>query len=292
MKNIHLLPTDEPSRLSYDFEIKQYYLQDKPLFCKYQHLVENRNIYITSNNEIKDGDDVKDKWVISEYGFIVKADRIENNYLIHSNGGSNYLRYYKFVIITTDQELIEDGVQSIGDEFLEWFVNNPSCEEVEVKNSEKYTFQHRTDDFKEIVYIDNSIEIDRVKKTSTKNWNSIENQFIYKIIIPKEKIELINGFLPTEVFNKQETLEEAFDKIDDKFIRYSTEESEFWTHYKIGVMDGLQYKQERSYSEEEVKEIIKLSCEEGMLIQRTINDKVKIPYMRIKDFIIKMFEQY
>ena len=47
----------------------------------------------------------------------------------------------------------------------------------------------------------------------------------------------------------KETLEEAFDKIDDKFIRYSTEESEFWTHYKIGVMDGLQYKQERSYSE-------------------------------------------
>ena len=46
------------------------------------------------------------------------------------------------------------------------------------------------------------------------------------------------------------------------------------------------------YSEEEVKEIIKLSCEEGMLIQRTINDKVKIPYMRIKDFTIRMFEQF
>ena len=29
-----------------------------------------------------------------------------------------------------------------------------------------------------------------------------------------------------------------------------------------------------------------------MLIQRTINDKVKIPYMRIKDFTIRMFEQF
>ena len=46
------------------------------------------------------------------------------------------------------------------------------------------------------------------------------------------------------------------------------------------------------YSEEDVKEIIKLSCEEGMLIQRSLNDKVKIPYMRIKDFAIKMFEQF
>ena len=51
-------------------------------------------------------------------------------------------------------------------------------------------------------------------------------------------------------------------------------------------------KQQQGYSEEEVIEIIKLSCEEGMLIQRTINDKVKIPYMRIKDFTIRMFEQY
>lgn len=55
---------------------------------------------------------------------------------------------------------------------------------------------------------------------------------------------------------------------------------------------NVNYKPARMYSEEEVKEIIKLSCEEGMLIQRTINDKVKIPYWRIKDFTIAMFEQF
>ena len=59
-----------------------------------------------------------------------------------------------------------------------------------------------------------------------------------------------------------------------------------------GFIEGAKWQQERSYSEEEVKEIIKLSCEEGMLIQRTINDKVKIPYMRIKDFTIRIFEQF
>jgi hypothetical protein len=55
---------------------------------------------------------------------------------------------------------------------------------------------------------------------------------------------------------------------------------------------NVNYKPERMYSEEEVKEIIKLSCEEGMLIQRTINDKVKIPYWRIKDFTIRIFQQF
>jgi hypothetical protein len=37
------------------------------------------------------------------------------------------------IILTTDQDLIKDGVQAIDDEFLEWFVNNTSCEEVEIK---------------------------------------------------------------------------------------------------------------------------------------------------------------
>jgi hypothetical protein len=36
------------------------------------------------------------------------------------------------IILTTDQDLIKDGVQAIDDEFLEWFVMNPSCERVEI----------------------------------------------------------------------------------------------------------------------------------------------------------------
>jgi hypothetical protein len=39
----------------------------------------------------------------------------------------------KKIILTTDPTLIADGVQSIDDEFLEWFVKNISCEFVEVK---------------------------------------------------------------------------------------------------------------------------------------------------------------
>jgi hypothetical protein len=40
---------------------------------------------------------------------------------------------YKKIILTTDQDLIKDGVQAIPDDFLEWFVKNPSCEFVEVE---------------------------------------------------------------------------------------------------------------------------------------------------------------
>ena len=90
----------------------------------------------------------------------------------------------------------------------------------------------------------------------------------------------------------QETLEEAAERIypnegykDEAYCDLGEMSRELW-------LEGAKWQAEKSYSEEEVREIIKLSCEEGMLIQRTINDKVKIPYTRIKDFTIKIFEQF
>ena len=40
---------------------------------------------------------------------------------------------YKEILLSTDDLLIKDGVQAIDDEFLEWFVKNPSCEEIKVE---------------------------------------------------------------------------------------------------------------------------------------------------------------
>jgi hypothetical protein len=40
----------------------------------------------------------------------------------------------KKIILTTDPDLIKDGVQELDDEFLKWFIKNPSCESVEVIN--------------------------------------------------------------------------------------------------------------------------------------------------------------
>jgi hypothetical protein len=90
---------------------------------------------------------------------------------------------------------------------------------------------------------------------------------------------------------KQETLEEAANNYANQKGDIPTTELED-AIFKQGFLDGSKWQEKMVYSEEEVIEIIKLSCEEGMLIQRTINDKVKIPYMRIKDFTIKILEQF
>ena len=75
-----------------------------------------QHIYIISDEEIK-----FDEYYLGEDS---------NIYCLVS--GVNYNG--KKIILTTDQELIEEGIQAIDDEFLEWFVKNPSCEFVEVKH--------------------------------------------------------------------------------------------------------------------------------------------------------------
>ena len=98
----------------------------------------NGNIYITSDEEIKEGD-----WFVVKLfkitgesdGFhIEKCTKLDdvwcNNFDVISTRHKNNC---KKIILTTDQDLIKDGGQAIDDEFLEWFVKNPSCEGVEVE---------------------------------------------------------------------------------------------------------------------------------------------------------------
>jgi len=114
MKNIHILPTDKPSRL--------YQIKGEPLMLdsKFDNGTANKHIYITNDEEIKEGD-----WVFKfEYDYIVQYDSKKHDDKF----------WYKKIILTTDLDLIKDGVQGIPDEFLEWFVKNPTCEFVEVYN--------------------------------------------------------------------------------------------------------------------------------------------------------------
>jgi hypothetical protein len=76
-------------------------------------------------------------------------------------------QYAYKVILTTNDLLIKDGVQSIDDEFLKWFVKNPSCEEVEIGEGTRY----------EDEWIDNE-----------DGGEIYQHQYCcYKIIIPKEE---------------------------------------------------------------------------------------------------------
>jgi hypothetical protein len=115
MKNIHLIATDKPSRVykHLDRELKHTvrYFEQKGLLCINQH------IYITSDEGIKDGD-----WGLSKLNEVILFGRRYNEKL------------YKKIILTTDHGLIKDGVQAIADEFLQWFVKNPSCESIEVES--------------------------------------------------------------------------------------------------------------------------------------------------------------
>jgi len=152
MKNIFLLPTDKPSRL---FEFGDSY----HLHYKEQENFRNFNLYITSDGEIKEGD-----WFIhSSHGTttLLKCKSINLKEITDNEGKTCWLEYSYKIILTTDQDLIKDGVQAIDDEFLERFIKNPSCEWIEVEND--YLL-----------------------------WRNSEKKKLsdcYKIIIPKEKIK-------------------------------------------------------------------------------------------------------
>lgn len=149
MKNIHILPTEIPGRFSLKsnggYCLSNYSYPDSPNF-------KNQNIYITSDEKIKEGD-----WVIhTRLGSITKVvERVRFT--------------YKKIILTTDQDLIKDGVQEIPDEFLEWFVENPNCEWVVVEKKMlcDYCGEENCDNLRCRGYIDSV-------------W--------YEIIIPKEEL--------------------------------------------------------------------------------------------------------
>ena len=130
MKNVHIIPTDKPSKLlQTSFELL---LLDIPS-NKWKY--PNVNIYITSTEEIKEGD-----WFIRDNSThkCFKVHKTDIEFLTSIDSvycGSNTFwskEFCKKIILTTDEDLIANGVQHIDDEFLEWLINNPNCEEVEI----------------------------------------------------------------------------------------------------------------------------------------------------------------
>jgi hypothetical protein len=224
MKNIHVLPTDKPSRL---YLIKSNnklgITSNNPEFTEnFGSGTQNQNIYITNSEEIKDGD-----WCIHPTTLNISKHQYKDN---------NLTRGWSKIILTTDLKLIAEGVQAIDDEFLEWFVKNPSCEEVEVEYS----------------YI-----AIKISKPSPK---------IYKIIIPKEEPKIISNWLEqnrnpeidkqvekeAEQLSKQETLEEAIKRLRGFYV-----DSAF-RGFSEGFKDGAKWQAERMYSEEEALRMLVL----------------------------------
>ena len=280
MKNIHLIPTDKPSRLHYSGNNKDLLLSKEPIsFRTFER--SPQNIYITSSDE--------------EIKFY---DYITDGYKVWQWEDDSSLLGRKKVILTTDKYLIKDGVLAIDDEFLEWFVKNPSCEEVET-----------------IYGLFNPMG----RQVDPMNLGQNHSQCVwkYKIIIPKETklihqqiIDAVGGedrFRKIcKIEPKQETLEEAAERlypVNNTGSMFMPNRDELNNSYKqegfidgynkakeerkqetlddieiiskqrihkyrpmnphpmsffIGFNDGIEWNSERMYSEEEVNELLKL----------------------------------
>ena len=131
MKNVHILSTDQPSRLYLEYGNGDLCLSNNLL--PQTSRSNNQHIYITSDGEIKQGD-----WTLmfDDFGNLFLCDKPQQYLGIEK--GHHLNKGLRKIILTTDPTLIADGVQSIDDEFLEWFVNlewfvkNPTCEFVKV----------------------------------------------------------------------------------------------------------------------------------------------------------------
>jgi len=145
MKNIHVLPTDKPSRLFLNVINNKLLIDDDNTLKKVLPSGSYQNIYITSNEEIKEGD----------WHFNLALNLVEKTTSFH-----NGLLCEK-IILTTDQDLIKDGVQAIDDGFLVWFVDNPNSKVVK-------------------------IEKEQVNNKPGSSYSTITN-YKYKIIIPQEE---------------------------------------------------------------------------------------------------------
>jgi hypothetical protein len=257
MKNVHLIPTNKPSRLWTNNLRRRLELDEFPE----QHPNNiAKHIYITSDEEIKEGD-----WFIRE-GSIHKCFKVHKTdieFLTSIDSvycGSNTFwskEYCKKIILTTDQDLINCfctccGVQPIDDEFLEWFVKNPSCEEIEIV---------KIDTFKKT----NEVYVDEI--TGGNYYEIIKHN---KIIIPKEepkqKYALVDTYSELDKMladkPKQETLEEAAERLypNKPFWIGSGDNARLYDEFKAqrdAFINGTKWQAERMYSEKEVEIILK-----------------------------------
>jgi hypothetical protein len=167
MKNVFVIPTNNPSRLygilgSYRLGLTS----SDPFYTEnFGGGTQNQNIYITSDEEVKDGEYGVCANLVREgynsFHATFKMDS-EQRQAMEELGGQQKAEVLK-IVLTTDQDLIKDGVQPIPDEFLLWFVD-------------------KTNDSGKSIDI---VEIDKVGLVSDNG--RVLYGVKYKIIIPKEE---------------------------------------------------------------------------------------------------------
>jgi hypothetical protein len=231
MKNIFVLPTDKPSILYTKDD--NYKLSSRTIAIDW-YISEGykpQNIYITSDEEIKEGD-----WFLSDFNSfpirnIKELSEREGTLGWKQEDLKNNLK----IILTTDQDLIKDGVQAIDDESLEWFVKNPSCENIDFEiindNIKWYKIIIAKEEPKQETLEEKLDKI--VSKKPSKFWEESDKRFKYK-----------------------EALEEASEYYAHNY--FEMHETNSYKELKRGFTAGAKWQAKRMYSEEEVEHIFNI----------------------------------
>ena len=265
MKNIHILPTDKPSKLylgdngNFVFGLIQSSIKSK------NNNYTNQNIYITSDEKIKEGD-----WIYSFVDNKIYKIVYSKNNIIQSFYHSHYLNESKKIILTTDLELQKDGVQAIDDEFLEWFVKNTSCETIKVNhygtccgnsfisqciNCEKYKPVYKI-----IIPKEEPKQCDICKRyPRLEGTNKCESCYSVVRHVLEQDPRFKNTLLP-DLRKKEETLEEAAERIypnegykDEAYCDLGEMSRELW-------LEGAKWQAEKSDKELEVAKHLYLTA--------------------------------
>ena len=162
-----------------------------------------------------------------------------NDILKNRNGQKAYK-----VILSNNPKLIVDGIQEIPTDFLEWFVNNPGCESVEVKDyMKKVGIETDANGYREMDllkrFYDIEIPQDQPKQTNwldvnlnCKQVESCSNSLSGKCVCPKQTIEEVAQWV-----------------IDNRYAKSELEKvSDFEIYHKI--IDGY------NHAQNEIEELV------------------------------------
>jgi hypothetical protein len=220
MKNIYTIATDKPSRI---YLVKSNnrlgITSNNPEFTEnFGSGTQNQHVYITSGQEIKDGE----YYLYLEDNSVQKFIKREHTKLLR-------LDIQKKIILTTDAELIKDNVQAIDDGFLDWLVKNPSCESVAVGSSLKSSLN------------DGEKYCIMVPKEEVFLQSSIDGEVI---LGEKPKQEIFKEAFKN--YGKQKKIEEAATNYSNK--KHSSKDliaDEAWYEAWLGFRNGAKWEQEQ-----------------------------------------------
>jgi hypothetical protein len=255
MRNIFLIPTSMESRLWRDLDSNKLTFSNlsKPNSNECTKC-SNEYVYITSDEKF-----VRDEHITDGIEVIKATPK-----LVDAQGLVNR-RDWKKIVMTNDLELIEDGIQEIGDNFFEWLVLNPTCIEVEIGKTNKLidNYAEKEEDKWEVRYHIYDIhekpkknfycgdEVDYGEQCSFQCENCVDCTGVDYGYLPKEDlgyttkigIRVVDGMVrplmvPKKYFGEVETLSEKLEKVVSK------EPSKFWSESD----ERVRIKEEKVYN--------------------------------------------